>query len=638
MAIPYQPPGVLTVTQLQSSQITPQLATGVEVPSLIGSAYAYPTQLDTQTAVGYGSVLTLSKKGVVYQGPATAIPQAALTIYNPTLYATIGYGNYNVTVTPSVDAYGNTVNITTVGFINYANAASMTPTITGAASGGAAFTPGQQVRYAVSYLVNDNSLGGSSVYETGIGLAYATVTLNSASAVVSQVALANVPGIGATGAGNGFTLVGRNVYRSLNLGSSASPYWSPWYQVFNTNNPVSIPGYSGQVSISGTASGQTLTDQTPQSSITSNAGPQTSINPGDTLQISYQYADSTYYQPTLFTRYSDVEAKYGPAFDSNGNVLSPLSFGAKLAVLNGASNIVCTAVASNDVLWGNAFANLVNDQTSTIIVPLTGNQSIQAAAAAHCTQMQQYNVFRTAIFGADGVGGTVTVSQLQQNASSYNRKDIQYVSPSIFRYFNPVLNVENQVGAQYAAAALAGAHAAGGPADTLTRQTIAGFSSIGDPRTLVGENADAANGLTVIEQRGGAIRVRHDISTAPANVNTREWPVIQQTYNMIRNILGLYDQSIVGQYRSNSTGLIAVQNLTSAYLRNLVSRGQLGNYSNLNVAFNPSDPTAVNVSWSYQPIYTILYVNITIGLNVTSGASTVTTSSSSNPLTGNTLL
>jgi len=181
-------------------------------------------------------------------------------------------------------------------------------------------------------------------------------------------------------------------------------------------------------------------------------------------------------------------------------------------------------------------------------------------------------------------------------------------------------------------------HAARNPQDSLTRQVVAGFSSIGDPRTLPGMNDDADNGLLVLQQVGGSIRVRHDISTAPANVNTREWPVIAQTYNMIRNVLALYDQSIVGQYKSNNTGLLACQNLTNAYLRNLVAQGQLDSYSNLAATFNASDPTAVNITWSYKPVYTILYINITIGLDLTSGSSSVNTVVANSATNGNLLL
>jgi hypothetical protein len=637
MAIPYQPPGVLTVTQLQSSPLTPQLATGVEYPSFIGSAApgsaGYPTQLDTFTALAYGNTLTLSKQGVQYFGNATAITELGLTVYNPTTYSTIGYGNYNVVNTQGTAANGNIVTTTTLGFVNYAPNGGTVQTI----SANGSVTTGYY-RYGVSYIVSQGNINGTAqLYETGIGTSYTYVNQTNAQGSI----ILNGYITGSNAAGNGFNVVGRNIYRSANLSSStAAPYWGAWNQVYNNNAGTTLTynntTWPTLVTFADTSS-STFVDNSSTSLIANNPAPSISLNPGDTIQVSYNYADSSYYLPTLFSKYADIESKYGEAFDSNGNILSQLSFGAKLAMLNGATNVVCTAVAPTDSLWSNAFANLVNDHDSTIIVPLTSNESIHAAAAAHCAQMQQYNVFRTAIFGADGYNNNITISQLQQNAASYNRKDIQYVSPTIFRYYNPRLNIENQIGGQYAAAALAGMHAARGPADSLTRQTIAGFSSIGDGRSLVGMNADAANGLCVLEQKGGAIRVRHDISTAPADVNTREWPVIQQTYNMVRNILSLYDQSVVGQYKSNSTGLLAVQNLTNSYLKNLVSKGQLSSYTGLNVSFDSSDPTAVNVSWSYQPVYTILYVSITIGLNLTSGTSSVNVSSNS-AANGNTLL
>jgi hypothetical protein len=629
MAIPYQPPGVLTVNQLQSAPLVPQLSTGVEIPSLIGysapGTAGYPTQLDVITASTAFGTVALTKVGVEFMGNATVVPQAALVVYNPNTYQTIGYGNYGVVNTTSVTAVGATVTTTAVETIAYAGTTTATST-NGSTIGTA------QYRYGISYILNLNNAGGNSYYESGIGTTYTYITLTNAA---SNITLTGLP-VGATSAGIG-TVVGVNVYRSQNLNTSDAPYWGPWGMVYNNGTPQSLSGATngGTVTFAGNGQGTVIDTN---ASVSNNPIPVTSMNPGDSVQVSYQYADQNYYLPTLFNQYQDIEAKYGPAFNSDGTISSQLSFGAKLAMLNGASRVVCTAVSASDSQWLNAFQGLANDHDSTIIVPLTGSESIHASAAAHCTSMQSQNIFRTAIFGIDGTTSRVTQAALQAAAGSYNRKDIQYVSPSIFRYYNPKINIENQIGGQYAAAAVAGMHAARGPADSLTRQVVAGFSSIGDPRSLPGMNADAGNGLTVLEAKGGAIRIRHDISTAPANVNTREWPVIQQTYNMIRNILGIYDDSVVGQYKSNSTGLLAVQNITNGYLRSLVSKGQLDSYSGLNVSFNPSDPTAVNVTWTYKPIYTILYVSITIGLDLSSGTSNVTTTVANSATNGNLLL
>jgi len=416
MAIPYQPPGVLTVNQQQSAPLNPQLATGQEIPSLIGYAApgiaGYPTQLDTFAATAYPSVLTLSKTGVEFMGLATAVPEAALVVYNPTTYQTINYGNYNVFTTATADIYGNTINVSTVGFVNY-------PGTVAVSQFGGTVIAAAQYQYAVSYLVVQGTANGvPQVYETGIG----TTSLVNAASNMAYMQISNVP----VGSQTGFNVVGRNVYRQRNLGSSAAPYWGPWYQVFSYGAGSAVSGYSGYVTLANN-SDTNIYDGNPEANINTNNNPVPGITAGDTLQVSYQYADSTYYLPTLFTEYPHIESKYGPAFDTSGNVLSQLSFGAKLAMLNGANEVVCTAVAASDGIWSNAFANLLNDDDSTIIVPLTGNESIHAAAAAHCTAAQKYNIFRTAIVGADGVNGTVTISGLKAAAASYNRKDIQYV-------------------------------------------------------------------------------------------------------------------------------------------------------------------------------------------------------------------
>jgi hypothetical protein len=655
MAIQYQPPGVLNIVQQQAAIILPQISTGQEIPSLVGfsGSGSFPTQLDVISVPAAGSVTTLTQQGVQYN---TFAPGTSFMVYNPNTYQTISYGNYyigtaNGSSGTSVTSFGvNNSPKTPIGTAT--NDGSGSPIIFSPPSGGGT----TQYRYAFSYIL-DISPGTSGLYyETGLGTALNINVTATSTAINLSTSFTGLISYGA-GSAN-FPIIGINVYRSKNFGSLNAPQWSQWNRVYNSSGTsgasailssstaqISYTDLTGNATATamsygitvGTAALQTqytisptvtFIDTTLDSQIVSN--PTAAIlapNPGDTLQVSYQYANSAYYLPTLFTRYADVEAKYGPAFDSRGNVSSQLSFGAKLAVLNGASQFVCTAVSpQDDNSWSGAFNNLTDDTQSTIIVPLSGSSTVQSAAIAHCTSMLNHNIFRTAILGADGASGTVSIATLQANAQAINTNYVQYVSPTNFKYYNPINSVEVSVGGQYAAAALAGMHSARGPADSLTRQTVAGFSSLGDARSVTGANADAGAGLTVIEQKGGTIRVRHDISTAPGNVNTREWPVIEQTYNMLRNILDIYDANVVGKVKSNANGLLTIQNLTSQYLQNLVSKNQLATYSSLSVTLSSSDPTTVNISWTYQPIYTILYININVGINLASGASSVNSS------------
>jgi hypothetical protein len=137
-------------------------------------------------------------------------------------------------------------------------------------------------------------------------------------------------------------------------------------------------------------------------------------------------------------------------------------------------------------------------------------------------------------------------------------------------------------------------------------------------------NQDAQSGLLVVEQipSTGSIRVRHDITTAPGDINTREYPVTLQRNNMINIIAEEIDRSIIGQIFADAAAPGIVATRVTQMLDNLVISGNLGGYSGVVANISNSDPTVVNVRWQYKPIYTVQYVQISFGINLTSGAIT----------------
>lgn len=608
MAISYRPPGVLPVNELQTSPISPVLDTGQEIPCVVGEALGYQTYTEAIAPTGT-TATTLLQRGIILSDSDQA--QLSFTVFNPTTYETINAGNYIITQTA-----GTATGAETTTFKRIAYPGTFTVTA-GTASG--TVIPAGEYRYSVSYDLNIDTGGGTAEYESGLGSAM-SLTVGSG---VTQVELTNLPS-GTAAAGAGITVTGRNVYRSKNLGTTNNPNWGPWYRLTG----------SGTTTVDD-ASTTSFTDDKADSTISAYPNQLPGIGDGDTITVQYNYADVEYYKPTLFTDFNDVISKYGEPFTSTGLISSKVSFGAKVAMVNGATRVVCQAVSGGD--WASAITALEEDEDSTVVIPLSGSASVHSLVASHCTSMKQRNVFKTAVFGYDGVSGTVSATDLRTSAEGYNRNDIQVISPAIFRYYNSYLNREVEIGAQYVAPAVAGMRASRSPADSLSRQVLAGFSSIGEKRSSVAMNSDAASGLFVVEQKGGVMRVRHDISTAPADVNTREFPVILQKYNMIRGILDVYDQGVIGKLKATQESLGAIQAMTSNYLSSLVNSGELGSYNGVSARFSTSDPTLVDVKWSYRPIYTIHYVSITIGLSLSTGNTTIS-SIGGNANNGNILL
>ena len=603
MALSYVPPGVLPAQEIQASPLAPNVASQT-VPIIIGEAAGYQTYSENIQLSGTTPV-NLAKRGLNVSEYGTTLYNLAVTVTNPNNdFNSVGPANYFIQYVSAG---------TTTGDETYSIRRTSTPGTLSLSIGTAGTViPSGTYRYAASYVVDIQSGTSVTNYETGLGvIGTATVLTPTGSVTVSNLGTATPADISASGG----SVVGKNVYRSINEGTNTNPNWGPWKKV------------TSGTAVTADTSTNSYVDTTADISTYATA-PQGIAN-GDTVTVQYQYTDTAYWEPTIFSDFNDITDKYGNAFTDVGNINSQVSFAAKLAMLNGASNVVVAPLPVNgearDSDWEDALRRLEEDYDGNLIVPISGRTAVHSLVAAHITKMKQKNVWKGAILGMDGSGTTtVSAETLRATAQSYNNSDVVLVSPAIFNYNNSYLNVEVPVGGQYAAACMSGMHASRTLAESLTRKQVAGLSSVGEKRTTVGKNQDAQSGLTVIEQipSTGTIRIRHEISTAPGDINTREFPVTLQRNNMVNIIAQTIDNSIIGQIFADSSAPGKVSLLVGQLLDTLVRSGNLGAYAGVTSRISPSDPTVVDVRWQYRPVYTVQYVQISFGINLNTGAVT----------------
>jgi len=603
MALSYVPPGVLPAIEVTATPQAPNVASQV-VPIIIGEASGYQTiseniQLSGTTAVNF------SKKGIDVSTNGTALYNLAFATTNPVTFESVSPANYIVQ---------KVSNGTATGDEQYSvKKASIpgTPTLS-AGTAGTAAVPAGTYRYAVSYLVDINTGSGTTVYETGIG-PYGTVVVSAGTATGSIGGTVVLSNLGNSSPAD-IAAIGKNIYRSKNLGTDTNPNWGPYYKVTS--------GTAASVGI-GTAE---YTDS--ELDVTANANALDPINSGDTITFQYNYTDVLYWEPTIFSDFNDIVEKYGDAFNATGEISSEVSFAAKLAILNGAGTVVVAPIPvngeSNNTNWENALLRLEEDEDGNILVPLTGRTAVHSLVSAHITKMKQRNIWKTAILGMDGSSASVSADTLRATAKSYSNEDVALISPTIFNYYNSYLGAEVPIGGQYIAACLAGMHASRPLSESLTRKQIAGISSVGEQRTTVGKNQDAQSGLLVVEQipSTGSIRVRHEITTDPSDINTREYPVILQRNNMVNIVAQELDNQIVGQILADTSAPSKVSLVVNQILDNLTTTRNLGDYQGVTAKFSANDPTVINVRWQYRPYYTVQYVQISFGINLSTGGIT----------------
>jgi len=488
---------------------------------------------------------------------------------------TLNAGNYTVTQTNDPDS-------TVTGDEVYAFNAKAQPGATiGVVAGTGTLTGTYQ--YAATFV---NSGG-----ETGIGDSTSnTVVLSGQGSNLSTIP------VGPSGT------TGRNIYRKKTAGSGADNVWHLVASISDNSTTV----LTGETTSDGTAA--------------NGAQPPTGISDGDTIAVSYTYTDALYYEPTVFDDLDDVYDKYGPAFDSNGNINSKLSFAARLAFLNGASELICTASATGAAAdIEDALERVEDDDSVRIVLVADGSSQVNDAAASHVDKMNALGRWRIAVIGRDGSTTAIDAATLRAAASGFNDEAVQLVSPASFKMQNPVSGRDMNVGGQWMAAAVAGMWAARDVQIPLTRKSVGGFSGIADKRTESDKAIDSSNGLLVVEDKGGTLRVRHSVTTAIGAISTREGSVVRAKYEMAHRLREVLDAGVVGIVLPQDRVPLVVQGAVASVLEQLVFEQAISSYQDIKARVLSGDPTTVEVKFGYVPAYPINNVQVVFTVNTVSG-------------------
>lgn len=363
------------------------------------------------------------------------------------------------------------------------------------------------------------------------------------------------------------------------------------------------------------------------------------------VKITYQATPSAYWEPTRLTSSADVERKYGPAFDTDGTINSPLTFAAGLAFMNGASEIICQPLFGNTVSspvaptanssseWELALTKLRTRTDVNVIVPIVSSSdlptgdtlvsSILNTVANHISYMANLGEGIAAICGGDStVSGQSSEATLRSQAEALNNERMALISPGAF-YFVNFQNTLMQIGGQYAAACAAGAMARYGVGATLTRKPLAGLSGVVELKDDGTKNDDAASGLMVVHtNRSGNVEVRHGRTTNVTSAATSELNVVRSKLYMMESLRVAVDTQVIGKIIADGRAPLAVSSIVSNVLENLVQRNIITTYFGMTARLSESNPTQVEVRFAYRPAFTLNNVTIEFNIDLTNGTVT----------------
>lgn len=369
------------------------------------------------------------------------------------------------------------------------------------------------------------------------------------------------------------------------------------------------------------------------------------ILPGDTVTVSYRYTDPDFHNPYVFYDYDDVRSAYGEPFNttsetingvSPGSVLSELTLAAKFAFMNGAYQVVCVAVKTEDPAspvvseYVEALEKLNDQALVSVVVPCNGAmQPLFEQVRQHVVAQSANRFERRALIGMDG---TISSEQRRTYAQQIGEQRIALISPTKFTYYSSELNNSVELGGQYIAASLAGMTVSMSYAQPLTHKVITGFDGVVDLQKEQEKNDESKNGLMVIEKtRRQKMWVRHGVTTDNTDLLHREWNIIGQQDALVYRLRDyLENANLIGQPIYDYT-LVNVKASAEAALQSLLRDGLMVNYSGLKARQLLTNPDVIEVSFSWLPAMPLNYIVVTFAVSLTSGSVTAQGSNANNP-------
>jgi hypothetical protein len=382
------------------------------------------------------------------------------------------------------------------------------------------------------------------------------------------------------------------------------------------NNQVAIFGLKTEVVTTlGSTAGDTLIISTVRGS---GDGP----NVGEFYYVTFttnkqpsDYALQLYTNPTL------AYANYGQP-----STINRLSLGIQLMVQNGVQTFGAIQVpvqpgtnlaSSADYIAAlqQLTSNLPGmNSKANVVVPLSTDPTVHQALSRQLTT-QATARYKGEAIGFVGYSQFTTPAQASANANSLlNQRMIAIGMPAAgILITNPTTGVaiEYLVEGPFMAAAMAGLNCnpANDVATTLTLQNLVGFS-----RLLITYNDDtlnnmAANGLTLLLNNNGALLIRHYKTTNPQNTLVSE-PTSTTIADYVAQQFRSNLQQFIGRKLVDSlvTDITVVSN---GLLKNLVDLQIIAGYESLSVIQNSQDPTEVDVTVTFKPIFSLLYLSVT---------------------------
>lgn len=378
---------------------------------------------------------------------------------------------------------------------------------------------------------------------------------------------------------------------------------------------------------------------------------QNDLDEGTLVFVTYNHTPLDYFDPKTVRSFEDVKDLYGEPLNltpmglndpSYQYVLSPLSLAAKVALENGATELVLcaaepapaeatTAAAKSTAFRTNlaaAYAKTATLPSVTVIVGVASGIATADATGAltdlsnHVSVTADDGFPRFGVIGFDADVTTAPDALISTSGAKNKRVMLAYVGPGGLLMYSGGANATFTASHAYLAAAYAGRMASLPVQRSLTKQSVSSFAGLaGTPLSNSLKNQYSQAGVAVAEvNRLGRLVVRHGVTTDNTNVNTREAAVVRARdalVSMVSN--GFAESDFIGQPVDEEM-VYTVKSAMQGFLETAVASQMVVSYSGLAVRQRSTDPSVIEVKFGYKPAYPLNYISVSFSIDMTTAA------------------
>ena len=366
------------------------------------------------------------------------------------------------------------------------------------------------------------------------------------------------------------------------------------------------------------------------------------------IQISYQWVSNELMTPTAWNSSSAVENYYGTAFNTQGQIINPISAGAIYAFGGGASSVIIlpyyagysssnsqpATVGGTTINWVTSFPQalgiIMQRGDVDTVVPVTVSSGALMAAfptllSPSEDEIQQRMICAWDNNGSAGSGdtgwyaGAGASGQMLTTATQFQSMTAAANSPQIMVIGNSwATNTQGQqMYPSMYACAIAGMTQVMSFNQTLTHAVVPGFA-LDHSLTPTQMNQLAECGCTVISAINGKNRVRQALCTVQNQ--SLDWNY-GAVFNYICSELKAMFEPYIGKPQ-NGTVLNSALGALTGFLSQLENAYIIAGYQNASVSYSTTQQGTMLVSFEAAWLSPINYILVNFTFDTNSGGAT----------------